>query len=442
MTAPPFFPYPHASVPLLNPPCFLGGRMDLIEFLRRKLPPEDLALLAGEDLTSGEDEYERVIRRVAARLKDVEALHNVFRSRLENQYEDLLELPSGRRMTILRNSSPVLLLILFRHALMKSYEARFGDLRASLRLAELALEFAEAVVGAKYLSAVDSEDLLAEAHAYLGNARRINSDLGGSGRSLTSASAHLSEGTGDRALKADVIKFEALLQADRGACERAAELFDAEIALRRLLGDRAKLGAALIDRGWIACWLEPVDRACDLFQAGLSLVDDDPRMTLVALLALAEAFARSGKGLEAWDTICQARVPMAKVKGERFEIHDRWIRGLACRALRESERSERYLRSVRKDLEGREEWFLLGLVSLDFAATCATEGKSEEVKRLAEEAYAIFRSEGLNERAMAAVIVLREAIDAQELTEGLAVAVANFIARYQHNTALRFEWTE
>ncbi len=417
--------------------------MQLIDILRRRLPPWVLHELEAEMRELEEADYQTVIRRVVAKLKGVEGLHALARSRLEVQYkDDLLDLPEGRRLTLLRNSPPILLLVLFRHFLEQSYAARFGDVVVSLQLAKLALEIAEAVVSTDHLTAADSEDLLAEANAYLANARRINSDLTGAAEALDAAEAHFAQGTRDRAVKADLLKFMALLHATRGECQEAADLLDREIALRKLLGQEAELGAALVDRGWIACWLESVDTACDYFQNGLNLVDDDPRITLVALFALAEALARSGRGLEAWDTICQARVPMAKVQSERFELNDRWIRGLACRAVREVDRAERYLASVRTDLESREQWNFLALASLDLASVHAAQGRLEDVRRLTEEAFAIYKAEGLEQRALTAVVVLQEAIEAERVTEGLAVAVANFLARFPYNKALRFDWAE
>ena len=79
------------------------------------------------------------------------------------------------------------------------------------------------------------------------------------------------------------------------------------------------------------------------------------------------------------------------------------------------------------------------IVNLDLAAACAAQGKIREVQEIAQEAYAIFRAEGLDKRALAALIVLQRAALTEKLTEALAVRVANFIVGYQYDRNLRFE---
>ncbi len=415
--------------------------MALIEFLRSKLSAEDLALLAAEVDGPGDLDYETVIRRVVSRLKKEEDQISFARSRLELRPDDLIDLPEGRRLTILRNSSAVFLLVLCRNLIGESWCARFGDIRRSLSLATLAAEAADAVVQAGYLSAVDTEDLLAEVHGYLGNAQRINSDFGGAEKSLKRAREHMHAGSGDRLLKADHLMLRAFLRSAQGRGLEALALFDREIALRRLLGDERKLGFSLIQRGWLGCMLgAPVDEITDNFQAGFSRLADDHRATLQAFHAFAEYLAREGKGSGAWTFFVAAKKPLALVEETWFQTEHRWIKGLAHRAVRELEQAAHELRAVRAELVDSGTPHDLATVSLDLAGVSAAQGNLEEAKQLAEEAYAIFKAEGLEQRALTAVVVLQEAIAAERATEGLAVAVANYLARFPYNKALRFEW--
>lgn len=126
--------------------------MDLIEYLRRRIPAEELARLRAEVEGPGEVDYDAVARRVVSRLKGDEELFAWARSRLELSDRDLLELPQGRRTTVLRNSSPVVLLVLFRDLIRQSWRERLVDLARSLRLAEVALEVVFAVARSRYLA--------------------------------------------------------------------------------------------------------------------------------------------------------------------------------------------------------------------------------------------------------------------------------------------------
>ncbi len=415
--------------------------MELIEFLRRKLSPEALALLRAEIEDPGDVDYEAAIRRVVKRLKNDEELFAFARTRLELRSSNLLDLPGGRRLTLLRNSSPISLLVLFHDLIRRSYGERFGDVKRSLDLANLATEVARVIAGSTYLSKRDAADVLAEAYAYLGNAKRINADMLGARKALMIALGHASRGTGDQMLAADLLHFRAVLLVAEGRCLEAAELTDHEIPLRRLLGDEKKLGFTLVQRGWIGCLIgEPSAKITDYFQAGLSRVPEDHRLALQALHAFAELLARDQQGSSAWRMLIGAEGPLQSVKGERFQTQHRWITGLAHRAIREMEQAARLLAGVRDDLARSGVTDRLALVSLDLASVYAAEGELDRVRELTEEAYRLYRAAGLEERALTAVVVLQEAIEAERVTEGLAVAVANFLARFPYNKALRFEW--
>ncbi len=416
---------------------------DLIHFLQRKISPEDLALLKAEMDGLGEVDYGAVVRNVVARVKKDEELFGFARSRLRLRYSDLVDLPAGRRLTILRNSSPVLLLVFFRDLIEQSWADRFGDIRRSLDLAGLAVEVAEVVVSSPFLGGPDSADLLTEAHAFLANAQRINSDVAGAERSLHRAESHLAAGTGDRSLKADVLMLLAFLRATQGRCADSAALFDKELVLRRLLGDEKKLGFALVQRGWIACFLqEPPTEITEYFSAGLSLVPEDHRLAVQALQTFAEYSAREGHSSTAWRMLTLAETPLQNVEGEAYRTDHRWITGLAHRAVREMHQAERLLNDVRQQFIEAGATERLALVSLDLASVYAAQSKFDLARQVAADAYRILKAKGLEEDALVAVLVLREALEAERATEGLAVAVANFLARFPCNKALRFEWKD
>ncbi len=442
MTLPPFFAYAHASVSLLSDSSLEDRVDDLINFLRRKLSPEDLAKLEGEFEAAEKEEYEAAIRRVVSRLKAAEKQHAFAHSRLELRSQDLLRLPKGRRLTVLRNSSPVMLLVLFRQILHQSWDERFGDVRRSLALAVAATEVAEAVELSGYLSVSDVHDLRAEALAYLGNAQRINSDLAGAELSLSKARDHLSNGTGDRILKADLLMFLAFQRVSQGRSTEAAALLEREIRLRRLLGDEENLGFSLIQRGWIGSILaEPIEEVCGYFKAGLTRVTD-PFLVVQATSSLADAFAREGFGIDALSALTTAENLLHFIESDRLKLHHRWTRGITYRALGDLESAERDLRAVRQEMKASKAPSNSAIVALDLACVCAAKGKLQQVKQLAEEALSIFRAERLEERALTAILMLQEAVETERATEQMAVAVVNFVIRAQHNKALRFEWRD
>lgn len=418
-----------------------GERIDhLIEHLRRKVSPEDLALFKAAYKEPEAKDYERAIGRAVSRLRNEEKLFELARSRRKKRYRALVDLPEGRRLTVLRNSSPALLLVLFRDLIVRSWEARFTDPPRSLQLAELAVDIAGVVAKSRYFTENDSSDLLAEAYAYLGNAKRINFDCHAAEGCFKTAEGFLAAGTGDRAVRADYSRLLAFLRVSQGRCEEAATLFDGEIALRRLLGDEESLGFSLVQRGWVATLLEePKAEIRRFFRQGMARVSD-LSLAVQTTHSLAEMFARQGDALGALDALGAGTVPRYFANKRHHEIEHLWIRGIACRALGEFHEAEQTLRAVTADLADLGATDKLALALLDLACVHVALGSTSEASQLACTSFAIYKAEGLEERALGVLAVLQEALEAEKVTEGLAVAVANYLARFPYNKALRFEW--
>ncbi len=412
---------------------------DLIRIIRKALTAEDFETLRGGSPASTDEEYDAVIRRVGARLRPVEAAFGSARARAAERYGDLADVPVEWRDTILKSSPPEMLLVFFHDLVQRSYGERFGDLERSLRLAEVAIEVLEEVEKAGWLSRPDLEDLRAKAYCFLGNARRINSDLLGAERALQRAKRHLGEGTGDRELEADYLSMLVSLRVMQSRRDEAVRLLDRQIALRRLLGDEEKLGAALVERGWAVLVDAPVEEICAFFDEGVTLLSE-PRVVLQALHSLAERLAREGHGLDAWAALAAARGPLGAIQSRKHELQHLWIRGLTHRALGDLEAAGCDLAAVHAGLIEEGAGLRAAMAALDLVCCRIAQNRFAEVRGLLREAYDVCASIGLERPALAAVLMLREAQEAERLTETMAVEAVNFLVRFQHDKALRFAW--
>ncbi len=412
---------------------------DLIRIIRKALSAEDFAVLRGETRAATDEDYDAMIRRVGARLAPVEADFGKARTRAAERYGELGDLPVEWRETILESSPPEMLLVFFHDLVRQSWDERFGDVERSLRLAGVAIEVLEEVEKTGWLSRPDLEDLGAKAFTYLGNARRINSDLLGAERALQRSKRHLDESTGDRELEADYLRALVALRVSQSRIEDAVRLLDRQIALRRLLGDPEKLGPALVERGWVVLFDASVEEICAFFNEGVALLSE-PRAVLTALHALVERLAREGHGIDAWAALSAARGPLSLLRSKRSENLHLWLKGLTHRALGDLETAGQELTAVHDRLVEEEGGFRLAIAALDLASIRIAQRRFPEVQALVHEAYGIFMSIGLGHRALEAVLMLREAQEAEHLTEAMAVEAVNFLVRYQHNKALRFAW--
>ncbi len=404
--------------------------------LKRHLSEQDLdALCSALELGAPED-YDSAIDaavRVVLGLSPV-----VMRNQERAETHCQPETPIRRLQMLADNSPPPMLMAITRAAFRESYAERFDNRPRSLELAKVGLQAARLLRESGYLGTESQTDLEGEAWTYLANAERINSNIRGAEAAFGKAESLLSSGTGDRELKAKLLSLRANLRFSQARSDEAAELYDQEIKLRRLLGDPEALGQALINRGIVASWTETATTACELLSEGAELVSDEDYL-LLALNPIAERLARDGEGLLALKAIHRAETLGMMAGSGSHRLRLRWITGIAYRALGHPREAEQELRAVREQLADEAPGFRTGILSLDLAAVCAAQGKTAEVRELAEEAYAIFRSEGLGQRALAALIVFQKAALAEELTEALAVRVANFIAAYQYNRSLLFE---
>jgi transcriptional regulator with XRE-family HTH domain len=67
------------------------------------------------------------------------------------------------------------------------------------------------------------------------------------------------------------------------------------------------------------------------------------------------------------------------------------------------------------------------------------QGRTAEVKRLADEMVAIFRAQQVPREAMAAVLVFHKAAEQERATVELARRLSDYLRRAQHDPGLRFE---
>jgi tetratricopeptide (TPR) repeat protein len=246
-------------------------------------------------------------------------------------------------------------------------------------------------------------------------------------------------------LRATLFSLWASLRNALGQSAEAAALFDREIRLRRLIGDDQPLGDALVNRGIIETWSGELDRACEFLEEG-SRRTNDSRMMLLALLAVCERHARDGDGLDAWKVLCAAETVSTLIESGRIALHLQWAKGVTYRALGQTAEAATELESARCGFAEQGVGLLTALVSLDLASVRAAQGRLAEVRELAEEAYAVFKAERLERRALSAFLVLYQAAQAETVSAALARRVADFLVRFQYDRSTKFqggdEWQE
>lgn len=79
------------------------------------------------------------------------------------------------------------------------------------------------------------------------------------------------------------------------------------------------------------------------------------------------------------------------------------------------------------------------LISLELATLYAEQGRTADLKRLAEEIVPVFASRKIHREALAALAFLKQAIEAEAASLEVIARVAAFLKRAENDPELRFE---
>jgi tetratricopeptide (TPR) repeat protein len=124
---------------------------------------------------------------------------------------------------------------------------------------------------------------------------------------------------------------------------------------------------------------------------------------------------------------------------ELDEIRIVWLRARIDGGLGRSAEARAGFDQVRRDFERREMAYDYALASLERAALDLKEGRTGEVRELAEEMAWIFEAQGIHREALAALTLFRGAAAREEATAEMARRMVRYLYRARWEEGLRFE---
>jgi tetratricopeptide (TPR) repeat protein len=301
-------------------------------------------------------------------------------------------------------------------------------------LAELAVCVADQVTEGSPFEDQWVYQLRALAWAYLGNARRVSGNLPESGRCFEMSDTWWEAGTKEvedalgyepllldlkASLRTDQRRFaEALTLLDRAAdlyLHGDPEHRDPHLAGRALV----KKAHALIEMGETATAIEILKKA-----NGWIDPQRDPRLHLCLIHNLTDNLSKAGHYLEADASLPELRA-LAETHGSRFDrIRLDWVEGRVAAGLGDTPRAHRLLSGVRQAFLAEENAYDAALATLDLVIPCLQEGKTAEVRALAEEVMSVFRAQNVAREALAAWLLFHQAAVREAVTVELTREVA------------------
>ncbi|HEX7184761.1 MAG TPA: tetratricopeptide repeat protein [Thermoanaerobaculia bacterium] len=397
---------------------------------------------AREDCTGVLDAYDAVFDKVLQRVSLKEALIARERMAARELCEELTQHPTSRQLLLVSNSvrfrNPALCDLL----LERSQEAAFqAEMTRSIDLARLAIVLAETLTEEGCGSAEVRNGLLMRAWAQLGNAHRLNGEHPEAEQAFEAANTFLGE-DGQFGLldAARVLDLEASLRRDQRRFDEAMDLLDRVVAIYQQLGQRSLLGRALKQKSLVCGEAGDLESEMDLLKQSLEHIDpvEEPRTFLSARHNLVIALYQSGRASEAFTLLFHTR-PLYLKMGDRMTLlRLRWVEGMVACGMGRAEQAEVAFREVRDAFVELQLDYDAAVVSLDLAGVYVLQGRSADLRRLAEEMLAVFTSRNIPREAFGALLFFCEAAKLEKAEAAVVHEVSEFLKRARGNPDLRF----
>lgn len=412
----------------------------LAEHLLEVCPPCAAKFLAAaEPRRDYGDVFTRLINR-GGLAAQVEA----ERAEAERDLEALLKLPAGQRAgRIERARQRFCSAILAELLLDRSFAALPQDPQTSLHFAALA----DTVVTVNPRRGSGHAKIRALAHK--GNALRALGQLPDALRCFRVARRLLQDGVPVEGTSPEIV-VETTLYAFVDFCEGTYRKVVGDFSPAvELLSRAALLYAVAEERGWlhrvmltIADLHAEADNYPDAIETvGKVLVnlseEEDSTLYWVARFRNADYLARSG----VYDDARAELQACATARGEdaTWRRRMRWLEGRIALETGELDQASEELQQVRDGFLAEGSGINMAIASLDLGVAFLKQGRTGEVKRLAEELTLIFEAQDVHREAMAALLLFQEAARRESLTLRQFMRMRRYLEAARHNPGLAYE---
>ena len=362
-----------------------------------------------------------------------------LRPRAEQELRELMRLDTGDRRekvgrAIKRFRNPLLIDLL----LERSRKLVRIDPNEAREVAELALEVALRLPD-RYGSDV-LQSSLARANAFRANAFRVAGDLRAADEILQQVLDYL-DLLPDPLLRAEIWNFAAALRKDQQRFAEAEELLQRTLDVYWELGSPDQQCRMLLSQASLAYRRDRLDEAVRLLQTTVTVLPEasDRRLEFFVQHNLAWYLCEAGRFAEAREIKDAQRELYAGLSEPLLQCRGDWLDGKIAGGLGESEVAEAKLLQARKQFIEAGIGFDAALVSLDLASLYMHQGRSADVKRLAEEMLPIFRAQDIHREAFASLLLFHKAAQAEKLNLGMVRDLASYLERARDQRALHHQ---
>lgn len=358
------------------------------------------------------------------------------RSEAERLWERLQREPPAKRRLLVEKAREFQTWALAERLCHASGEAASDRADRALELAGLACRVAELAPGEeRWRSRIQGYAL-----AYLANARRVAGDLPGAEETLDRAWKLWKAGAiADPGLLEEwrLLALEASLHRDRRRFREALDRLDKAQAA----APPEAIGRILVKKAATLDQMGEAERTIEVLREAAPHVDGqrEPRLLFGLRFILAANLCQLGRNEEAEMLLPEVRALAMALRKELDLVRVVWLDGKVAAGLGHQAEAAVKFEQVRREFTAREIAWDSALVTLDLAALYLKDGRTREVRALAEEMVWIFRSQGVHREALAALQLFFNAAWQETATEEMARKIGQYLHRVQKDPELRFE---
>lgn len=297
-------------------------------------------------------------------------------------------------------------------------------------LADLALILAGKLDAAEWGTPI-VRDLEARAWAHRGDAARQAGRLDEAQRAFRMAHSLYGLSSQDPWDWAEISRYEARFELARGQAEAATALSLESVALYRKLGERALLSATLGEAAPMALRARRPDLAIDALAEAVELIDPsrEPLRLAGCLHSLGSLLIRTERAREALGHLWRARSLYERLREPEEVLRVRWSEGRAALAIGSLAEGEEALLAVREHLLAAGLGQDAAGVLLDLVELYLRQGRKQEMHELfTEMIFLPYRTRDLERGTVAALLMLRRAVETESASTELVCELANYLA--------------
>ena len=390
----------------------------------------------GEKRDGYDEVFDRVFQKVSLREDDLSRERDAAQLLLE----ELLQHPIPRQHLLVANSTRFRNPSLCELLIEESHKAGFQDPSRTFELARLATAVAEVLTWPVCGGIGVLSTLRCRAWGQLGNALRIQGNLAASEAAFETAEKWIEEGEVDSLGTARVLDLKASLRKDQRRFAEAGELLDRVLSIYQGLGQWSLLGRTLKQKSMVCGEAGDLEQEMALLRQALELLDpeEEPRTFLAARHNLIVSLNETGRAREAYALLFQTRPLYLKMGDKTSLLLLRWLEGDVARGLGRIEQAEVAFREVRQAYLDLGLVYDAALASLDLAEVYILQGKTRDLRGLAEEMLEAFQARDIHREALGALAVFCAAARMENAGIGLVQEVSSFLKRARKNPDLQF----